>query len=219
MGRETAKQLKRDGHYRLILLGRLEARMETALKELGAGPDEISTYVCDLGNADEIQATVKRIQAAHKSLWGLVNNAGIYPFGNLSSTTSESWDETMNVNIKAPFLLCKAFAPLIAKGRSGGRIVNISSTAGILPNHFALAYSVSKAAMIQLSRTLAKELGKDGITVNCICPAIVRSPIHEAYHATRKELEEFYQKYGARYPLGRGGEPADIAPTLKFFLF
>ena len=96
--------------------------------------------------------------------------------------------------------------------------MNVSSTAGILPNHFALAYSVSKGALIHLTRTLAKELGKDNITINCVCPGIVRSPLHEAYHQSKTELEEFYAKRGAAFPLGRVGEPKDVAGAIRFFL-
>jgi NAD(P)-dependent dehydrogenase (short-subunit alcohol dehydrogenase family) len=100
----------------------------------------------------------------------------------------------------------------------GGRIVNVSSTAGILPNHFALAYSVSKAALNHMSRTLAKELGKDNITVNCVCPGLVRTPLHDAYHQSESELEEFYAKRGAAIPLGRVGEPGDVAGVIRFLL-
>jgi NAD(P)-dependent dehydrogenase (short-subunit alcohol dehydrogenase family) len=124
----------------------------------------------------------------------------------------------METNIKGPFLLIQAVAKMMAKNPEGGRIVNISSTAGILPNHFALAYSVSKAALIHLTKTIAKELGKDNITVNCICPGIVRTALHDAYHTSKSELEEFYAKRGASFPLGRVGESRDVAGAVRFFL-
>src|SRR5207237_110128 len=124
----------------------------------------------------------------------------------------------MQVNLKAPFLLIQAAAEAMRRSGDGGRIVNVSSTAGILPNHFALAYSVSKAALIQLTRTLAKEMGKDNITVNCVCPGIVRTPLHDAYHNSTSELEEFYVKRGSTFPLGRVGEARDVAGAIRFFL-
>src|SRR5205085_8905868 len=120
--------------------------------------------------------------------------------------------------LKGPFLLIQAVTEHMARGRAGGRIVNVSSTAGLLPNHFALAYSVSKGAMVHLTKTLAKELGKDNITINCVCPGIVRSPLHEAYHHSTTEVEEFYARRGAAYPMGRVGEPTDIAAAIEFFL-
>jgi NAD(P)-dependent dehydrogenase (short-subunit alcohol dehydrogenase family) len=173
---------------------------------------------CDLRDSAQIAKTVEKIDSIHKGIYGLVNNAGIYPFGGIADTTEAAWDEAMDVNLKAPFLLIQAVAKIMAKNGDGGRIVNVPSTAGMLPNHFAMAYSVSKAALIHLSRTLAKELGKDNITVNCVCPGIVRSPLHEAYHPSKSELEEFYAKRGAAFPLGRVGEPKDVAGAVKFFL-
>jgi NAD(P)-dependent dehydrogenase (short-subunit alcohol dehydrogenase family) len=218
IGLETAKLLLRSGGYRVILLGKNRERLEEALHQLEADPDTASLLVCDLAQPAQIRAAVERLESSHQGLYGLVNNAGIYPFGGLATTTETSWDETFAVNLKAAFLLTRGLAPLLTKNPEGGRVVNVSSTAGLLPNHFALAYSVSKAALIALTRTLAKELGKENVTVNCICPGIVKSPLHEAYHQSVSELEEFYAKRGASFPLGRVGEPADVAGAIRFFL-
>ena len=218
IGFETAKVLLEMGGYRLALLGRDRVKLEEAARSLGGTSDQVSIFSCDLNDSAQIQKVADRIAGTYKGVYGLVNNAGIYPFGGINDTTEEAWDKAMNVNLKAPFLLARALIPLMAKNPGGGRIVNVSSTAGLLPNHFALAYSVSKAALIHFTRTLAKEIGKDNITVNCVCPGIVRSPLHEAYNRDASELEEFYQKRGAAFPLGRVGEPGDIAGTIKFFL-
>lgn len=218
IGFETARLLLEAGGYRVVLLGRDRNKLEDAARSLEVSPDEVSVAVCDLRDSGQITKTIERIDSMHKGIYALINNAGIYPFGGIANTTEASWDETMNVNLKAAFLLIQAVAPIMAKSPDGGRIVNVSSTAGILPNHFALAYSVSKAALNALTRTLAKELGKDGITVNCVCPGIVRSPLHEAYHNSESELEEFYAKRGASFPLGRVGEPIDVAGSIRFFL-
>jgi NAD(P)-dependent dehydrogenase (short-subunit alcohol dehydrogenase family) len=218
IGLETAKLLMESKAYRLVLLGRNRARLEAAAEALGGSSEIVSIFTCDLKDSNQIQKTVEKIEGTYKGIYGLVNNAGIYPLGGLADTTEQIWDEAMSVNIKGPFLLIQAVAKSMAKNPQGGRIVNVSSTAGILPNHFALAYSVSKAAMVHLTRTLAKELGKDNITVNCVCPGIVRSPLHEAYHTSKSELEEFYAKRGASFPLGRVGEPRDVAGAVRFFL-
>lgn len=226
IGLETAKLLLEAGKYHLVLLGRDRAKLESAQRELAAAaPDAaeaISVATCDLRDPAQIKKTIERIvsinSSTHKGIYGLVNNAGIYPFGGIKDTTDQVWDDAMDVNLKAPFLLIQGVAEAMAKNSDGGRIVNVSSTAGILPNHFALAYSVSKAALIHLTRTLAKELGKDSITINCVCPGIVRSPLHEAYHASRSELEQFYAKRGATFPLGRVGEPKDVAGAIRYFL-
>ena len=218
IGFETAKLLLNNKSYRLVLLGKDRTKLEDAVKSLGGISDQLSSVVCDLNQSSQIKKAVEKIIATHQEIYGLVNNAGIYPFGGISSTTEAGWDEAMGVNLKAPFLLIQALVPKLAKNPHGGRIVNVSSTAGLLPNHFALAYSVSKAALIHLTRTLAKELGKDNITVNCICPGIVKSPLHDAYHHNESELEDFYAKRGAAFPLGRVGEPRDVAGAIQFFL-
>jgi NAD(P)-dependent dehydrogenase (short-subunit alcohol dehydrogenase family) len=200
------------------LLGRNRPKLEDAAQALGGSSEIISIFTCDLRDSNQIKKTIEKVTGAYKGIYGLVNNAGIYPLGGLSDTTEEMWDEAFSVNLKGPFLLTQAVAEAMSKNPDGGRIVNVSSTAGILPNHFAFAYSVSKAAMIHMTRTLAKELGKDNITVNCVCPGIVRTPLHEAYHTSKSELEQFYAKRGSTFPLGRVGEPRDVAGAVKFFL-
>jgi meso-butanediol dehydrogenase / (S,S)-butanediol dehydrogenase / diacetyl reductase len=218
IGFETARLLISTGEYCVALLGRNRARLDEAARSLDPSGERISVFTCDLRDPAQIQKTVERVMGMHQSIYGLVNNAGVYPFGGLASTGEAAWDETLSVNLKAPFLLTQAVASQMARSPQGGRIVNVSSTAGLLPNHFALAYSVSKAALIHMTRTLAKELGKDNITVNCVCPGIVRTPLHEAYHHSQSELEEFYAKRGAAFPLGRVGEPQDVAGSIRFFL-
>jgi NAD(P)-dependent dehydrogenase (short-subunit alcohol dehydrogenase family) len=215
IGYATAQLLLETGLYRVVLLGRERTKLEEAVKTLGAGA---SLVACDVRDGAQIRKAVERIASQHKGIYGLVNNAGIYPFGGISSTSEQMWDEAMAVNLKGPFLLIQAVTEVMVKSRESGRIVNVSSTAGILPNHFALAYSVSKGALVHLTKTLAKELGRDNITINCVCPGIVRSPLHEAYHQSQIELEEFYAKRGAAFPLGRVGEPRDVAGAIRYFL-
>lgn len=218
IGLETAKLLLESKDYRLVLIGKSRPKLEDAAQKLGGASETISIFTCDLADSDQIKKTVEKIVGTYKGVYGLVNNAGIYPFGGLSDTTEAIWDEAMSVNLKAPLLLIQSVVGVMARNPEGGRIVNVSSTAGILPNHHALAYSVSKAALIHLTRTLAKELGKDNITVNCVCPGIVKTPLHQGYHSSHSELEEFYAKRGASFPLGRVGEPRDVAGAIRFFL-
>jgi NAD(P)-dependent dehydrogenase (short-subunit alcohol dehydrogenase family) len=222
IGFQAAKDLLATGLYRIVLLGLSRPKLEDAAAALGGASDSLGFYACDLRDSKQIRSTIEKVSANHQGIYALVNNAGVYPFGGVGTTTEAAWDETFTVNLKAPFLAIQAVVASMKKDsrtpQQGGRIVNISSTAGMLPNHFALAYSVSKAALIHLTKTLAKELGPDNITVNCICPGIVRTPMHETHHRSDTELEEFYTKRGASFPLGRVGDPDDISGPIKFFL-
>jgi NAD(P)-dependent dehydrogenase (short-subunit alcohol dehydrogenase family) len=218
IGLALAKSLLESNHYRVVLVGRNREKLEHAATTLGGASDILSFFPCDLRDSKQIQKTVEKISGAYKGIYGLVNNAGVYTLGGLADTAETLWDETMAINVKAPFLIIQGVLETMSKSAGGGRIVNVASTAGILPNQNALAYSVSKAGLIHLSKTLAKELGKNNITVNCVCPGIVRTPLHDHYHATESELEEFYSKKGSSFPLGRVGEPEDVAAAVRYFL-
>jgi NAD(P)-dependent dehydrogenase (short-subunit alcohol dehydrogenase family) len=218
IGLESAKLILKDPEFKVVIIGRDPDKLADAVTHLDADESRIFTLQADLSDSRQLKKAAEKIISSQKNLYGLINNAGIYPFGGVTTTTEESWNQTMDLNLKAPFLLIQELAPHLARHPSGGRVINVSSTAGILPNHFALAYSVSKSALIHLTKTLAKELGKDNITVNCVCPGIVKTPIHESYHATETELEEFYARRGAAFPLGRVGESKDIAGSIRFLL-
>lgn len=219
IGLETTRKLIQSGEYQVIGIVR-DSTQAAELQALAdpAAPTKLSVFSCDLKDAREIQKLYEKVSASHKTLYALVNNAGIYPFGGIANTELALWNETLSVNLTAPFLLTQTFLPLLRKSEGGARVLNISSTAGILPNHFALAYSVSKAGLIHFTKTLAKELGPEGITVNCICPGIVKSPMHDAYHHSKSNLEAFYAKKGAGFPMGRVGEPSDVAHAALYFL-
>lgn len=225
IGRETARQLLETKHYKLVLVGKDKDKLEetqslliATLKGEPKKEDLVTHFVVDLMKDQDIAECTQKILSQNKTLYGLVNNAGVYPFGGIQETKPQIWDEAMQVNLKAAFLMTQGLLTGLKKSPDGARVVNVSSTAGLLPNHFAMAYSVSKAALIHLTKTLAKELGKDNITVNCVAPGIVRSPLHETYHHPNSDLETFYAKRGATFPLGRVGEPADVAGVIKYFL-
>ncbi len=218
IGLALAKSLLESNIYRIALVGRNRKKLEGAAASLGGISKIVSIFPCDLRDSEQIKKTIEKISGAHKGIYALVNNAGVYTLGNLADTSEAIWNEAMSVNLKAPFLFIQGVIETMSKNPEGGRIVNVASTAGILPNQFALAYSVSKAGLIHLSKTLAKELGKNNITVNCVCPGIVRTPLHESYHATASEMEDYYLRKGASFPLGRVGESKDVAGAVKFFL-
>ncbi len=218
IGLEIAHFLIKTKHYRLVLLGRNRAKLEAAARTLGGASEVVSIFVCDLRDSKQIQKTVDKIAGTYKGIYGLINNAGVYPLGGFREASLADWDQAMEVNLRGPFLMTQAVVKTMLKNPGGGRIINISSTVGIQPNPSAFAYSISKAGLIHMTRTLAKDLGQANITVNCVCPGVIRSPLHETYHANKSELEAFYAKRGSSFPLGRVGEPRDVAHVVQFFL-
>src|SRR5258708_6064152 len=106
IGLETARLLLETKQYRVALVGRNKAKLEEAAHSLGTEASEfVSAFSCDLRDSSQIKKTVEKIVVSHKGIFGLVNNAGIYPFGGVMNTSEASWNEAMDVNLKGPFLM------------------------------------------------------------------------------------------------------------------
>jgi NAD(P)-dependent dehydrogenase (short-subunit alcohol dehydrogenase family) len=139
----------------------------------------------------------------------LVNNVGIARDKWISKMTDEDWDSVMTVNLKSQFLTCRAAVPHM-RTQDHGRIVNISSRAW-LGGAGQANYSASKGGVVSLTRTLALELAKFGVTVNCVAPALVDTPLFQALGDETKD------RLAGTVPMGRVGTPADIAEAVAFF--
>jgi 3-oxoacyl-[acyl-carrier protein] reductase len=162
-----------------------------------------------------VAALVSDARAHFGSVDILVNNAGISPKhngGKLSTveTPLDEWREVMRINLRGPFLLARACVPLMQE-RGWGRIVSISSLAGRTGSRFpSTSYAASKAGVIGLSRVLAEEVGRDGITVNCVAPGRIVTPMSNESGA------DVQREYAAKVPVGRLGLPEDIAAAVAF---
>ena len=139
----------------------------------------------------------------------LVNNVGIARDKWISKMTDEDWDSVMTVNLKSQFLTCRAVVPHL-RGQGYGRIVNISSRAW-LGGAGQVNYSASKGGVVSLTKTLALELAKFAITVNCVAPALVDTPLFQSLG------EQTRDRLASTVPMGRVGTPADIAEAVLFF--
>ena len=206
IGRATAHLFAREGAT-VCITGRDEDKLAATAKLLRDAGGTCHTVAGDIS----IEADCSRIaDLADKSMGGidiLFNNAGIYRFGKVSDTDEAAWDSLFDINLKGCQLLSKAVIPRM---KTGAVILNNASSLGIKPVPNTAAYSASKAAMISLTKSMALELAGQGIRANCICPAVVRTPIHG------ENSDKLMEDMASLHPLGVVGEPEDVAYAALF---
>ena len=194
----------------------LVARSAGALDELAAGLDgQVRTVAGDVGDT---MTAGEALDAAEElgGLWGVVNNAGINPYYHpVVETPLSEWDEILRVNVLGAAAMARAVGRALVEGGGGGRIVNLSSVAGLtgLPN--IGPYNASKAALDALTRTLAVELGPAGVLCNSIAPGTIATEMVEGLMTANPALKE---KLVAKAPLGRLGSVAEAAWPIVFLL-
>jgi len=168
---------------------------------------EATGIAANMGNTDDIHSLVDKTVKVYGGLDIIINNAAANPiFGPVQDTDERAFDKIIDVNLKGPFELCKKAYPIL-KQRGGGSIIHISSVGGRTPEAGIGIYSVSKAAIINLTRAMAQDWGADNIRVNAICPGLIKTKFSEALWNDEHSLDRFVK----RIPLGRIGEPDDIA--------
>jgi hypothetical protein len=163
----------------------------------------------------EAQKIVEETVRVFGGLDILVNNAGVVPYGNVEETSEEDFEKTMAVNVKGPLLLSK-YAVQEMKKRGGGVIVNVSSEAGLIGIPRRCVYSVSKAALLGLTRSLAVDYVDYGIRVNAVCPATTYSQGLAERIKASPNPDEMLQRMVARIPMKRLGKEEEIAFAILF---
>jgi NAD(P)-dependent dehydrogenase (short-subunit alcohol dehydrogenase family) len=152
-------------------------------------------------------------------LWGgidvLVNNAGVNLPGVFHEAPDETIERTLAVNVKGPIYACQAAIPHMLEG-GGGSIVNVSSVNGVVAERYLTVYAASKGAVLMLSRGIALDYAKQGIRCNAICPGWVDTPINYAHAEMLGGLEKVYESIDSFQPIGRPGEPREIANVALF---
>lgn len=182
---------------------------EQTVRDLEAFGVKVKAYASNAASFDEAHEVVKLIVEEFGRLDILVNNAGITKDGLMMRMTEAQWDAVINVNLKSAFNFIHAVTPVMAKQR-GGSIINMSSVVGVSGNAGQCNYSASKAGMIGLAKSIAKEMGPRGIRANCIAPGFI---VTEMTTALPEEVREAWNKM---IPLRRGGTPEDVANVALF---
>jgi len=180
-----------------------------------AGYSRIGFFPADISRADEDRHVVEATTAQFGGVDILVNNAGIQTFGGPLDTTEETWDRTMNINLKGHWLMSKYTIPEMLK-RGRGAIVNVSSVQGLASQRNVVAYATSKHAMIGLTRSMAVDLATSGIRVNCVCPGTVDTPMIRSIVNLDKDPAHLMQILNKMHPIGRMGNPCEIAEVVAF---
>ena len=185
-----------------------EAAEET-VKEIEAFGHKVKAYASNAADFAQTQEVVDQIMADFGHIDILVNNAGITKDGLMLRMSEAQWDAVINVNLKSAFNFIHALTPIMARQR-GGSIINMSSVVGVSGNAGQCNYSASKAGLIGLAKSIAKEMGPRGIRANCIAPCFIISDM------TKALSEEVREQWMKTIPLRRGGTPEDVANVALF---
>ena len=209
IGAACAQLLAQQGYTVLLHANRgIEAARAHAQALCAAGYDAHAVQA-DLSSSRQVNAMCQEILALHRRVDALVLCAGVSHTGLLQDMTDEQWHEVMDVNVSGAFYLCRALTPgMISRGE--GCVVTISSMWGRVGASCEAAYSASKAALIGLTRALAKELGPSGVRVNCVAPGVIDTRMMDEHS------EETKQALAEETPLGRLGTPQDVAQAVAF---
>ena len=182
---------------------------EQTVKDIEAFGHKVRAYASNAANFEETHNVVNQILADFGRIDILVNNAGITKDGLMFRMTEAQWDAVLNVNLKSAFNFIHAITPIMARQR-GGSIINMSSVVGVSGNAGQCNYSASKAGLIGLAKSIAKEMGPRGIRANCIAPGFI---VSDMTNALSEEVRDAWVK---QIPLRRGGTPEDVANVAVF---
>ena len=211
IGLSVACTLARAG-ARVMLSSRKADHVDSAVRALRAEGLEVQGLVANMGKPSDAHELAARTVEHFDGIDIIVNNAATNPiFGPLQQATAEAFDKIFDVNVKGPFELCKTAHSVMVE-RGGGAIVNVSSIGGITPEAGLGLYSMSKSALISLTKVMAQEWGADGIRANAICPGLIRT----RFSAALWQDGDIADKVLGHQPIRRIGVPDDVAGLALF---
>ena len=211
IGRETALEIAGMGADIVANCTRMSEEVESLTKEIEALGRKIKFVIADVSKFEEAKKLIDSAVQEFGRVDILVNNAGITKDNLLLRMTEEDFDKVIDVNLKGVFNTIKLLTPVMLKQRSG-KIVNMTSVVALMGNAGQVNYCASKAGIIGITKSAARELGSRGITVNAVAPGFINTKMTEVLPEAVKEA------YMKQIPLGRFGEVSDIAKTVGFLV-
>lgn len=210
IGLATARRFLDDG-ARVFVAGLDDGEVSGVIEEL-RDLGTIGGTAGDVSRESDVAAIVEQASAFLGRIDVLINNAGIARKTRFLDTQAEDWDRVIAVNLRGMFLVARAIARQLVSDEGGGVIVNMASTNALGGERDFASYNVSKGGVLQLTRTMAVELGAHGIRVNCLCPGFVDTPLNREL-ASEQEFRIYERE---QIPLGRRGTPDEIAAAYAF---
>lgn len=209
IGSEIAINAAKCGYFVVVNYNNSEDRANAVCERIREFGGQCISVKADVSCADQVEHLYRTVMESVGRIDVLVNNAGISSFSLFTDISEQLWDETFGVNVKGNFLVSRAFIPYMVS-RKSGKIINISSIWGITGSSCEVHYSASKAAIIGMTKALAKELGPSGITVNCVAPGVIDTEMNSMLS------DEDMAALKEETPLERIGTAYEIAKTVLF---
>jgi 3-oxoacyl-[acyl-carrier protein] reductase len=209
IGAAIARHLAKQGCHVVVAARGLD-KLNTVVHEIKSTGASAEALVIDLADAKQTAEAIEKIADTHGRIDVLVNNAGITKDGLFMRMDDADFDDVINTNLKSAFVTTRAAARYLMRSKSGGRIVNISSVAGVAGNAGQANYAASKAGLIGLSKTVAKELAGKGVTCNVVAPGFIVTDMTDVLSdAIKTKVKDFI-------PLRRFGQADEIAAVVAF---
>ena len=208
IGAAIVRRLAKDGMH-VVAVARNGEKLNQLCAAIGAEGGSAEAVVCDIADAKALGEAIEKTAEKHGRIDVLVNNAGITRDGLILRMDDEDWDSVMDTNLKSAFVSIRSAARPMMRAK-GGRIINISSVAGVAGNAGQANYAASKAGLIGLSKSVAKELSGKNITCNVVAPGFITTDMTEGLNDQIKETAK------SHIPLKRFGAPEEVAAVVAF---
>lgn len=211
IGRAIAQQLARDGYAVAVHCIRSVDAAQALCDEITAAGGQAKPFACDVSDGDAVERMIYCIQQELGDISVLVNNAGVAEQKLFTDISDDDWHRMMGVHVDGAFFTCRNVLPSMIR-RHGGVIVNIASMWGQVGASCEVHYSTAKAALIGMTKALAKEVGPSGIRVNCVAPGVIQTDMLADFSA------EDLSALAEETPLCRLGTPEDVAAAVSFLV-